>query len=313
MKRLIAALAVLAVLSASFSLAEDLSSLTDQELMTLYLKVTNELADRGITGREVGAEDSEIMERLREFFQCWADNRQDDMQPLCSNEWRAKAENPRVELFGILGNRTPRSYVVNALYGESADTERTVSVTALIDRNNGKDPEEYLFRIIMKKEENGLWYVDPESLTSCEPAADAPPEAPTPEPAAETPEITDSTVLYYVPEGGQYYHLDPECRAVHPKYQPISGCFTFGELGDERYRDLAPCPVCGAPGPRKQPGNSEMSEEEYSLMIEIADILAAAWENGEPSPEAKNTLIAELTEKYPQAGDMIRQMVETFH
>ena len=313
MKRLIAALAALAVLCASLSLAEDLSSLTDQELMTLYLRAAKELADRGLTGPEYGAADPEMMECLEAFFRCWAGNRQDDMQPFCSKAWREKTENPRVELFGLLGNRTPKSYVVNTVYGEAEDTARTVSVTALIDRNNGKDPVEYLFRIVMRKEEDGIWYVDPESLTNSERLEETPTEAPSPEPAEETPEVTDSTVLYFVPEGGQYYHLDPECRTVHPKYQPVSGTFTFAELEDERYRDLAPCPVCGAPGKPKQPGNSELSDEEYALMTEIADILAAAWANGEPDREAKDALITELTEKYPQAADMIREMVETFH
>lgn len=52
---------------------------------------------------------------------------------------------------------------------------------------------------------------------------------------------------------------------------------------------------------------------EYDVMLEIADILAAAWENGEPDQETKEALIVELTEKYPKSADMIRQMVESFH
>ncbi len=52
--------------------------------------------------------------------------------------------------------------------------------------------------------------------------------------------------------------------------------------------------------------------ENYDLMIEIADILAAVWENGEPDQETKEALIAKLTEEHPEAADMIRQMVESF-
>ena len=47
-------------------------------------------------------------------------------------------------------------------------------------------------------------------------------------------------------------------------------------------------------------------------MITIADELAAAWANGEPDAEGKEALIRDLTAKYPEAEDMIREMVETF-
>jgi len=46
--------------------------------------------------------------------------------------------------------------------------------------------------------------------------------------------------------------------------------------------------------------------------MEIADYLAAAWESTEPDLETKEALIAELTKLYPQAEEMIRQMVESF-
>ena len=52
---------------------------------------------------------------------------------------------------------------------------------------------------------------------------------------------------------------------------------------------------------------------DYDLMMEIADYLAAAWEGIEPDRETKEAWIAELTKLYPQAEEMIRQMVESFH
>ena len=48
-------------------------------------------------------------------------------------------------------------------------------------------------------------------------------------------------------------------------------------------------------------------------MTQIADRLAAAWEGGEPDAEAKETMIAILTEEHPEAADMIRQIVMSFH
>ena len=41
--------------------------------------------------------------------------------------------------------------------------------------------------------------------------------------------------------------------------------------------------------------------------------MAAVWVNGEPDPETKEAMIAELTEEHPEAADMIRQIVESFH
>ncbi len=58
--------------------------------------------------------------------------------------------------------------------------------------------------------------------------------------------------------------------------------------------------------------DAEPAFENYDLMIEIADFLAAAWENGEPDQETKEALIEKLTEEHPEAADMIREMVESF-
>ena len=56
-----------------------------------------------------------------------------------------------------------------------------------------------------------------------------------------------STVLYYHPDGGEYYHLDPNCRSVHPNYLPLEGMFTYAQVNGEPYAALEPCNVCGAP------------------------------------------------------------------
>ncbi len=44
--------------------------------------------------------------------------------------------------------------------------------------------------------------------------------------------------LYYQPDGGEYYHLDQNCKRVHPKYLPLQDSFLYSELNDEAYRDL---------------------------------------------------------------------------
>ena len=54
--------------------------------------------------------------------------------------------------------------------------------------------------------------------------------------------------VYYNANGGQRYHLDPDCSEVGSKYKPMSQ-FMFVELGDKPYSDLIPCGACGAPIP----------------------------------------------------------------
>ena len=92
---------------------------------------------------------------------------------------------------------------------------------------------------------------------------------------AETPEVSDDTVLYYSPEGGQYYHIDRNCRRVHEKYLPLSGTMTYGELENEAYMDLQPCEVCGAPARR----NSR------SVPVTFRDAVDAAEEGGFAAPD----------------------------
>ena len=59
--------------------------------------------------------------------------------------------------------------------------------------------------------------------------------------------LPKSTPLYYNPNGGEYYHRDQNCRDVNPKFLPLAGTFTFGQINDEPYSKLKRCNVCGAP------------------------------------------------------------------
>lgn len=52
---------------------------------------------------------------------------------------------------------------------------------------------------------------------------------------------------------------------------------------------------------------------DYDLMVEIADYLADVWAGVEPGQETKDAMISELTAEHPEAADMIRQIVESFH
>ena len=268
MKKILAALTAVLILFASAALAEDLASLSDAELLILHQSVLDELERRGISGGEeempytVGEESGEakaVTSRLVEFFMYWSRSDYDSMATLCASDWKARLENPRTALFALAANRTPQNLVLESLSGDDTDPVRKVQVTSYLDRNNGTAPQNIRMRITMIREEDGLWYVDPAGLATWEPAEETPDFQPTPEPGetADTTadSITDSTLLYYNPEGGSFYHLDPDCRRVHPNFRPLEACFTVAELNDEAYRDLEPCAVCGAPLRTEAPEN----------------------------------------------------------
>ncbi len=59
-------------------------------------------------------------------------------------------------------------------------------------------------------------------------------------PAADMP-------LYRNPDGGSNYHTDAYCSGVKDKFLPLTGDFTYGQLDEEPFSSLTPCPYCGAP------------------------------------------------------------------
>jgi hypothetical protein len=63
------------------------------------------------------------------------------------------------------------------------------------------------------------------------------------------PYTADDTLLYYNPDGGQYYHSYANCASVRDKYLPLSA-FTYGELDTGIFASLEPCPSC-SPAKRK--------------------------------------------------------------
>ena len=176
-KRILAVLAAIMMLTASAALAEDLSALTDRELMKLYLDVVDEMRNRTAADREgesaddAGAladveseEDMVVASRLIEFFSAWHDNNYNDMIELCANEWKVKESNPKDALFTILQNRTPDSVQIETISGSSEDLTRQMNILVLMNYNNKKESVMLRMTVVMVREEDGLWYINPESL-----------------------------------------------------------------------------------------------------------------------------------------------------
>ncbi len=207
---------------------------------TQSAQMSEEEAENEATGYMIG--------RLYSFFNYWNLNRQDEMLLLCSPSWTDKQENPRTSLFILLGNRRPLDCTAESATGTSADSSRKVTVTSKIDRNDGREQELYRMTVLMVKE-NNEWYIDPQSLKSYEQAEQVTKDPNLTEAPTFTPEppVYPTTVLYYNPNGGEYYHSDPECRNVGSKNRPLQGQFTYAEINDEPYAKLKPCNVCGAP------------------------------------------------------------------
>jgi hypothetical protein len=58
---------------------------------------------------------------------------------------------------------------------------------------------------------------------------------------------SDDTLLYYNPNGGSNYHTEHDCRGIKEKYWMQMESFTYGELEDDKFASLTPCPYCQPP------------------------------------------------------------------
>lgn len=197
--------------------------------------------------------ESEAEQRLAMFMDYWAVNNVESMVALVQPSWASQQDSPAQALFTVISNRTPTEYQIEGISGSAADSSRTVTMSANIDKNNGKDPVRYRFMILMVKE-SGAWFIDPNSLATNDTVSETTPPVSGKETIAQslaprmtvTPIPDPSTKLYYNATGGTYYHIDPNCSAVNPKYLPMAS-FLYSELDDSPYSSLKPCLKCGAP------------------------------------------------------------------
>jgi len=173
------------------------------------------------------------------------------MLQLTAPSWRASVDNPASALFVLLLNRTPQDdYEVTNAPGTDNDVLRTLTVKVTIDKNDGRATKDrYAFKVMMKKED-GIWYVDPQSLSSNEKETATQTVASANTTPTQPPLYTGTptTVLYYNANGGSMYHLDPDCPSVGKRYKPMAS-FMFTELSMAPYKELRPCNQCGAPIP----------------------------------------------------------------
>lgn len=62
----------------------------------------------------------------------------------------------------------------------------------------------------------------------------------------------DETVYLYNPNGGSYYHINPQCETIDEMFLPMSP-ITIDELQMPRHNWLKPCAPCGCPNVIQNP------------------------------------------------------------
>ena len=193
---------------------------------------------------------SQAEQVLDKFMQSWQVGIMADLEPLTSSNWRAMQTTPAQTLFWKFQNKKLQSWeFVGTPTGSEADSSRTVMV--IYDAIVSNKLQTFQAEAICIQE-NGEWYVDPDSLegvkierTTPEPELDYSPLPATPTPAP-TDKPTKNTKLYYNKSGGKRYHIDPKCSSVDPSYLPLTE-FKFSNITKSPYNKLKPCDVCGAP------------------------------------------------------------------
>ena len=187
MKRILAVLAAIMMLFTTAALAEGFSALTDDELVKLYREVQAEIANRWAAEQEEKTEDyaepenaadeeepenagdeedEALIGRLMGFFSAWSANNYNDMVEFCSHGWGSRQENVKASLFNILQNRKPLSVTMETLAGVPEYPERTATVIVTMDYNNKQAPTKIRMSVEMIREDDGEWYLNPESLVS---------------------------------------------------------------------------------------------------------------------------------------------------
>ncbi len=198
---------------------------------------------------------SEAEKRLSSFMELWKINNTSEMVNYVQPSWCNQQSDPAAALFLELKNRTPEDFVIEEIAGTETDSSRTITMRATINKNTGKAPVVYRFMIMMVKEGND-WYVNPNSLATNDTSVNTAEEenvvktqgsGAVTEPPRETvtPAPPASTLLYYN-QGGNYYHMDPQCPSVAKDYLPFDASFPYSDLRSYN-RTLLPCLNCNAP------------------------------------------------------------------
>lgn len=200
---------------------------------------------------------------MTSYLQGWKDANWDSMAQCATPTWRSAQANPARQLFWNHGLWTLETWTMTAQNaGLNSDSITFSILTDLSKKNSTTDRMTKRFEGIVVKDEDGTWYVDPDSMRTGievkESASDlgASNAAVMAEDSALAAQITVSNsestqqpnvTLWYNSKGGSFYHLQEKCESINEKYYGDMKNFNYSELNDSPYSKLKPCKTCGAP------------------------------------------------------------------
>ncbi len=229
----------------------DLQSIFNQDssasLVDMTVQQQQQQEAQAPAGTTAPGSASMAQQQLDQFMAAWINVDYPRMVELSLPTWVSQQRDPQQSMFQIRANRSPIDYAYTDVSGSDADSTRTISMETTISKSNGEAPRRYAMQVLMIRV-NDVWYVDPNSLASSQPIAEAGGVTAVPQ-VTIVPLVTSnpSMTLYYNTDGGQLYHANDRCPRVHEQYLPLTGSFLFSELGNEPYNKLEPCGTCHAP------------------------------------------------------------------
>ncbi len=201
---------------------------------------------------------SMAQQKLEQFMSAWGSKDYAAMVSYSAPNWVNQHENQQeaeTAVFHLSAIRTPMDYQILDVSGNDSDQTRTITMQATISKNDGRDPLKYNFQILMIRT-NNEWYVDPNSISSSQVVQQATAQT------TQQPDISSvnsvaqqqtsagvrsDTILYYNQDGGEFYHIDPNCTSIGEKYRPLTAMFYYRDVSNDTFKNLKTCPVCNAP------------------------------------------------------------------
>lgn len=224
----------------------DLASIFAQNSSASMVNMASQQNDFVVEATPNPGAASLAQQRLDQFMSAWMSSNFKDMVALSLPSWVSSQQDAEQAMFFVRGIRMPLSYEFQNVSGSDADNTRTVNMIVKMDKSNGQTPRNYLMQVLMMRV-NDQWYVDPNSLESDQEVRDAS--------VTDVPVVTIAPLitaspnlqLYYNPDGGAMYHVDPNCSIIKAEFLPLQGSFLYSQLNESQHSHLQPCTNCNAP------------------------------------------------------------------
>lgn len=236
-----------------------------QDLASIFSENSSaNLVDMNLAQNESQSEQQSVgsaslaQKKLEQFMAAWGSKDYASMVSYSAPNWvnqRESQQEAETAIFHLSAIRTPLDYQILDVSGNDSDQTRTITMQATISKNDGRDPQKYNFQILMIRS-NNEWYVDPNSISSSQIVQQATLQA-TQQPTTGTIEsavqqqtmagVRSDTILYYNQDGGEFYHIDPNCSSIGEKYRPLTAMFYYRDVSNDTFKNLKTCPVCKAP------------------------------------------------------------------